>query len=386
VKGMKILAIRVSGYKKLKDNFEINFLNKAKVMDIHKDSGEVLELGNKLYFPTVTAITGKNSSGKSTVLSLIEMCHDLLFEGRIVYDKLMFNKNTIDLVIYFKMEEYIYKYEGSFKGANNLIGEINRTSFCIFIKEELSKVKYSSRLGKNIEKYNYKEVEISPSIDDTSILYNITARKFFAYSISNSKEDNLEQYFLLIEKLPDYLKKGFVNIFDDNIEKLVELRKNDLYLIKFYNEKELELNRHQLLSVLSDGTLKGINLLAITSSILKLGSTLIIDEIENSFHKNLVELILMLFKDKKLNKKNSNIIFSTHYVEILDILRRNDSIWLMDKKEGVIDSKNLYLDFDVRQDISKSSLFNHNYFENLIPLDRLNTLKKGLKNEVPNNV
>ena len=43
------------------------------------------------------------------------------------------------------------------------------------------------------------------------------------------------------------------------------------------------------------------------------GNDLIVDEIENHFHKTLVENLISLYKDKTINKKNATLIFSTHY-------------------------------------------------------------------------
>ena len=72
---MKILKIKVSGFRLLKDDFEINFLTKARVYEADIDD-EVLELEPNLYIPTTTALVGRNSSGKTTVLDL----YTLVFE------------------------------------------------------------------------------------------------------------------------------------------------------------------------------------------------------------------------------------------------------------------------------------------------------------------
>ena len=56
---------------------------------------------------------------------------------------------------------------------------------------------------------------------------------------------------------------------------------------------------------------------------IKNGKVFIVDEIENCFQKNLVYNLLFLFNDEKINKYGAQIIFSTHYVEILDYLCYN---------------------------------------------------------------
>ena len=70
---MKILTIKVpSGYKMLEKNFSINFLTKTRVS---KDKGndDLLYLNGGLTYPIETFFIGKNSSGKTTVLNLINL-------------------------------------------------------------------------------------------------------------------------------------------------------------------------------------------------------------------------------------------------------------------------------------------------------------------------
>lgn len=66
----KLLKVVVTGYKLLKDDFVIDFLSKARVYDEDKEK-EVLEIDDGLYAFRTLAVVGGNSSGKSTILSLI---------------------------------------------------------------------------------------------------------------------------------------------------------------------------------------------------------------------------------------------------------------------------------------------------------------------------
>lgn len=60
---------------------------------------------------------------------------------------------------------------------------------------------------------------------------------------------------------------------------------------------------------------------------------LIVDEIENHFHKTLVENMISLYKDKSVNKNKAALIFTTHFMcegpnelEIIKILLRHDCL------------------------------------------------------------
>ena len=78
---MKILKIKVSGYKLFEDNFEIDFLNKARVNQTDKD-GEIIELQENRYMPTTLVFTSKNARGKSRLLDVLEFVNDILFKGK----------------------------------------------------------------------------------------------------------------------------------------------------------------------------------------------------------------------------------------------------------------------------------------------------------------
>ena len=62
------------------------------------------------------------------------------------------------------------------------------------------------------------------------------------------------------------------------------------------------------------------------------GSTLIIDELDNSLHTTLVEAILKLFNSKETNPNNAQLIFTTHDTNLLNQeLFRRDQIWFTEK-------------------------------------------------------
>ena len=108
------------------------------------------------------------------------------------------------------------------------------------------------------------------------------------------------------------------------------------------------------------------------------GNDLIVDEIENHFHKTLVENLISLYKDKTINKKNATLIFSTHYCEILDMFNRRDNIYITRADEKVR-IYNMYKDYDVRPELLKSKQFYNNVFKTAVNYEALMDLKKVLR-------
>ena len=383
---MKILKIIISGYKLLENNFEIDFLNKARVNSSDKDD-EVIELDEGLYIPTTIVFTGKNASGKSSVLSMIEFVNELLLSGRIKYDKLDFRSKTIKLTTFFYLLGTVYKYESNISIPEATL--LNETSYCKFSNEKLYSKKYSKSYSKRILDLDFDEDNTYTSnVSDTSILYKLTNKRTLVINtnnwIHNYRIESIFDIFNLVEVSTELMLK-ITNLFDEGIKKFEYDLDKKLFILdlngigaKTYSEKEVDM-------LLSDGTKKGLIMFGLTIAILKMGGTLIIDEIENSFHKNLVENIIMIFNDKRINVMNANLIFSTHYVEILDIFRRRDNIFVMKKNDHIV-ACNLYKDFKDRIDLSKSNQFNNNTFQTLINYDRLMELKKELINEISNTV
>lgn len=85
----------------------------------------------------------------------------------------------------------------------------------------------------------------------------------------------------------------------------------------------------------SDGTRKLFSMLPAITSSLKLGNILVMDELENSFHPHIAEMIVNLFNDPETNVNNAQLIFTTHNVELMSPrLFRRDQIWFTSKKDG----------------------------------------------------
>lgn len=98
----------------------------------------------------------------------------------------------------------------------------------------------------------------------------------------------------------------------------------------------------------SEGTQQLFKMLPIILSSLKMGGILLIDELENSFHPHIAELIIKIFNCPTLNINNAQLIFTTHNIELMNAsLMRRDQIWFAKKSLGA--SKLYSLDeFDKR--------------------------------------
>ena len=122
-----------------------------------------------------------------------------------------------------------------------------------------------------------------------------------------------------------------------------------------------------LASSLSSGTVKGANLIHRAIEALQTGGYLLVDEIENHLNKQLVGMIIDLFESNDTNPKGATLLFSTHYPEVLDYLKRKDNVYFLVRGEGHSVSAIRYSDRVKRIENKKSEVFLANYIAGTAP-------------------
>ena len=390
---LNLLKIRVTGFKLLKDNFEIDLTTKARVYESDK-AKEIQEVDKGLYLFRTNAFVGGNSSGKSTVLSLILKTLVFLQTGRWKYLQREFKKSKILLNIIFYLDGYIYDYQTSFSkiDVNNLLSD---NSYAPINEISLKKLRYSKSKGIKCLDYILKDGEdldyiLKSSLDDTSAIKTITGNNVIVDDFSNNNISNLNEtilrktFFNSLNSCDKELVSSIIQLLDDSIE-YIYYENSDYVRFKRANESEELMPTINLAAILSAGTFRGVELYIRCINALKNGATIIVDEIENCFQKNLVYNLLFLFNDEKINSKNAKLLFSTHYVEILDYLNRRDGIFITHKENGIIDIKNLYKDYSLRTELSKSKQFDNNVFNTAINYKQLLKVNRSLLNELQAN-
>jgi len=103
----------------------------------------------------------------------------------------------------------------------------------------------------------------------------------------------------------------------------------------------------------SSGTQSVYNLLSKIIPLLQTGGVMVYDELEGDLHPLMIEPILDLFFSKRTNPFDAQIIFTTHSIEVLNLLRKNQVIlvekndgaseaWKLSDMEGVRSDDNFY--------------------------------------------
>ena len=376
---MKLLKFRIPyGYKMLEKGFEVSFLTKTRV-NKNIENNDLIELEPGLYYPLETTFIGKNSSGKTSVLILIHLIMTFIRSGRIPV-QFMADQENFALEFTFYDSGNIYLYEGTFSRS-----KLNNSEFLIIENESLRKTSFKETYKKDLSNISFlKENLIVPSIgSDTSgiIKYRFNDTSILVDVISQDPS-NLATIIDVIKDI--YGKDSFntlIRLFDDSIETIDSVRLDDssaAFKFKRVNQPEMTVNMSYLRERLSSGTYRGIYLFAASLLAFRLGGDILIDEIEKSFNKNLIENLLILFNDKRINKRGASLIYSTHYSELLDNSNRCDNINVLHRDGDVITVKNMCTSYEIRTDLSKSNQFEQNAFDNLTNYDRLMDLRRLL--------
>lgn len=370
---MKLLRVRASNYKNCCDDFTIDLVAKSKKTSEDKEY-ELQEIADDLYVFNTVAFVGKNASGKTSAIELMECCYSILSEFRLE-DK-HYNYDNVKLEIIFYYKGNIYKYTTGLKSDSNLGSKANFTEQHIYQKKY-----YKSKVKEIYAIEGFEEITGFGELpEDTSIVFFILKKKATRAVYFNCNGEGADTYHLLFRamktyKIPENILVKVIKIFDDKIKSLEMVDEKHYKLI--YQDHVKELSDSELVYILSSGTTKGVLLYIFVVAALENGFDLLIDEVENHFHKTLVENMISLFKDKTVNKKYATLIFTTHYCEVLDLFNRQDNIWIA-KSDNKIHLENMYENYNIRTELLKSRQFYNNVFDTSVNYEDLMALKKEL--------
>lgn len=384
----------------------LSFKNKV-TLSMEKGNGDenldnIISTNNVDLLKT-TAIYGANASGKSNILkaftcailmvrnsSLIPVGAKWNFIKPFLFDEVSKNKPS-EFEFIFTVNNVKYRYFFS-ADANKIYDEALDAYYSqkptnIFTRTKTNKYEFTNDKSKleslatnNTENklflstattWNYDKTKdaylwFASAIDTYDSFENIADKDLIEYS---SGEENLKDFALKLLKEADILIKDMTVDYEEKemdstmVDMLVPplARTGDKFKVKNVNiELEHEVlddnnNKHTYKLNFTEES-SGTRVLFAFAPFLKRAfektKVIVVDELERSMHPALVEFIVKLFNNKEINKANSQLIFTTHATNLLNLeLLRRDQIWFTEKNpdNGVSD---LYpLDsFSVRKD------------------------------------
>lgn len=373
VRLMKLLKVCASRYKNCCDGFTVDLVARSK-KTVEDKEYELQEIAEGLYVYSTAAFVGKNASGKTSAIELLHGCYSILGEFRLRDAYGQYDNTALEICFFH--EGYVYRYTTVLRSAPGLGSQAN------FTEQHIYRKKYYKSKAKGIyETADFEEMAGFGDLpEDTSLVFFVLKKKNTRGVYFHCDGEGTDTYPLLFRAMKTYgipktVLTKVIKIFDDQIRDLDMVDEHRYRLV--YQQEERELSDTELIHMLSSGTTKGVLLYLYAVAALENGFDLLIDEVENHFHKTLVENLISLFKDKSVNRKSATLIFTTHYCEVLDLFNRQDNIWIAKSGEK-ISLENMYETYNLRPELLKSRRFYSNAFATAVNYEDLMALKKEL--------
>ena len=396
---------------------ELNFISQSR----NKDKlSSVIEIEKGIYVNKLIGIISGNAGGKTSFVKGLDLLKEILIYPILQFDindkiysikKLLENNSslenhklvrealdninssvdigvqnlkrknfdtTIEVLMYIsqkktKLDGY-YRYKVVFNGLQKKIkSEIftykkqykEKEKIIIDMKDaKEGQLYYINRYYKNIEdieiekekkieleeKYKYCKVFVEHYIESSAILDT---------NVENNHKEL--KYIDWLKKSPTFFKT-LTRVVDSKIRDVVIDSDNRYEELMFVLEDGSKIKR----SMLSQGTEKFLSVSRYVTDIIEKNGFLVIDEIEQNLHKDLVEFIIKLFSE--ITRNNSQIIFTTLSPDIFDIVDidnkkifKQDSIFVIDScRYDIKVQKLIELKIDgerVKSDASVTNLF-----------------------------
>lgn len=382
----------VKNYKSIRD--EMTFDMQAAAISEHENN-IIRDKDGELFLP-ISAIYGPNGGGKSNVLEAMHTLASkvlrplyatgdkeerIFLQKRLLIEPFAFSKKTksqpTEFEIFFRTEiaEYRYKLHimkdvVNYESLDRVKLDTGRRSALferdteeISLKGVFSKLKASEDLSATLPLLSYlgiayKKNEIVKDVLDW-FEYGINFLNYgnpiieLHMAVSNSNE--VKQLML------DMIQEMDLDIVDFRVVK-DENDRIDVYTKHRIEDYEAELN----LLEESSGTKKLFGLMPFIAVSLLRGTVLVIDELDAKIHPILLRHIIMMFNNMDINKKNAQLIFTSHDLSTMnsEVFRR-DEIWFVAK--GNAQNSKLYSLVEFKNEkgesVRKDAKFDKQYLE-----------------------
>ena len=345
---------------------------------------------------------GGNASGKSNFVDILRVFrHYLLVKGEKKFFKednfkLSNKKEYTEIEVNILIDEEIYSYLLVLDFHNKKIVTEKfyiikeRKQEAVYIRENDKIVSYDKKIfsnyditlkfiNENLNEYDsvmtriieYKiPEEIKKMVDylrkDVIILVddevNFSKVGKLLYEDEKMKEDfliYLKNFGLFVEnvnvikrKIPNdvlnFMETLKTQILRADNQKVDDFEENDIYDLEFVYRDDKNKKYALSLSEQSAGTRKIISLFIPIYRLLSNGGVLIIDELDKTLHYKLVYDIIKIFNSIEHNKRNAQILFTSHNLLLLDLsLFRRDQIWFIENNK-IFEGSSLYSLSDIK--------------------------------------
>ena len=348
------------------------------------------------------AIYGANASGKTNLFKILTIVISMLRSSNIVNINaklpivpFKFDKNTINKPSEFEIkfivddvryvygfiadtnqihEEYLYGYYTNqpTKIFERLKDDIEYTDEeKQYIKPLLGKTPSNKLFLTTANTFNYSKVTpafdwLSYSIDsygfnqdDNSALESLyldelsgdNSAKLFTLKLLKQADLNIKDFIINRTIIPQGTS-GNINLDPNSFVRINPTTDSYIYSISFYHPADNGDNVSLPFGAESLGTQQLFRISVVLNKVMKNGSVMIVDELDESLHPFLVKMLVDLFRNPEVNTCGAQLIFTSHDTNQLNLdYFRRDQIYFTSKDYNKGESELYALsDYSVRKD------------------------------------
>lgn len=355
-----VLEIRLSNMFSFRDEVTLD-LQAAKIQTkkARELEGNLFSVDGEQMFKSV-ALFGANASGKSNVIKAIRACVNMVRSSH------NYNVDTRFAISPFKFEDYANK-PSSFYIRFLLNGVEYEYSFSFMHDEIITETLYyypngrkslvfsrdESRGPEKKDIYEFKNVIKRPF----DVADNTSKKTLYISRASQMDREIAQKIFLFFcnDIVLDYQVANIDsldNLFKERKEQMLEvLRTADSDIIDFKIQNNAITTFHRTNPSVafdfeteeSEGTKTLFQMMVRMIGIIHEGKMLLVDEIDNSLHTQLVEFVIRMFN----HSDHAQLIYTTHNTHLLNTdFQRRDQVYFVNKRED--GSSDLYSLFDFK--------------------------------------
>lgn len=386
------VKINIDNIKGIDNGIELDFISISRKKELNPS---IVITDDNICINKILGIAGSNGTGKSTIFEALASVGSFLEReiSKRNLDKILDNEKNDDKFSNVKEDiikqiREMQKRTGLCEQNQGRINDLSKIYIQLYIKsdEDLYTGYYDYYLmyDKDVEnkgviqeklsfKKKYRSNKKNILFDRSNIFvsqvgYDITYFNNMPDAEKANRDKNYINYLKTFYNHYDKNSTGYYNFMEFYINEVEEWLKEEPEMVRsvakivdskvvdvildeskeeekrvlFLNDKGATLNYNML----SDGTQKMLNLCQRITKVIKKNGFLVVDEIENGLHTELLNALLLMFLSK--NNNYSQLIFTTHYPEIFDMKRldktrifRQDQVMFLGRNNGLMTAERL---------------------------------------------